>query len=614
MYRYAAFSWNANDPAKTTAVHRLTRLLLSSSPDWQDVFDVPGLCVFHAPQAGGARRAYVLKRNGGVVLGKLFEGGVEANSTPSDPSFDERESERLIESRGRRLVERYWGHYVAFLRAPDGRMHHVLRDPSGGLPCHLTQAAGIDVILSDMEDCVRLKLTPFSVDWDHVTAYFLHARLVTRTTGFTDVTNLYAGECVAINYENDDPVASRMSRSFYWDPTEVVEADTVESPDAARAALRSAIRYCVSAWASSYDGIIHELSGGLDSSIVAACLGEVSTRPNVLCLHYFAEMSDGDERPYARAAANSAGFELIESEARASERSLESLLDRSRLATPSMLGFIPAPELMKQRLASERRAGAVFTGKGGDHLLQHAATELIAAEYAHRHGLRPQLFRVVKDISRMTAKSIWSVWGSVVQHGLLGRPFDPYAFYLRQPAILSEEAYSSLSTDTYTHPWVRKAGRLPAIKTRQVFDVVDCQPFFQVFCPNAELVHPLISQPLIERCLQIPNYVLAHRGKSRGLVREAFERDVPAKIIHRSSKGETTGYFSRILIENAAFLREFLLDGALVHEGILDRRELERLLSERSLIRGKELGSILAGVRAEAWLSNWEDTRQRTAA
>ncbi len=611
MYRYAAFTWNAKDPAKTEAAQRLTRLLLSSSPDWQSALDVPGLRVFHAPQAGGACRAYVLKRDCGVVLGKLFESGLEEIGIPSDPSFDEKESERLLESRGRRLVERYWGHYVAFLRASNGQVRYVLRDPTGGLPCHLTRAAGVDVILSDMEDCVRLKLAPFSVDWDHITAYFLDDRLVTRSTGFREATNLYAGECTAIT---DDGGTNGTSRSFYWDPAEVVEANTIEDPDAARVALQGVIRQCVHAWASSYDSIVHELSGGLDSSIVAACLAEASLGPDVLCFHYFTAMSEGDERSYAQAAARSTGFELIESQAHPSERSLESLLERSKFATPSQLGLCPAPELLKQRLVGERHAGAVFSGQGGDHLLQQEATELIAAEYAHRCGLRPQLFRVVKDTSRMTAKPVWSVWSAVVRYGLLRRPFDPYAFHFEPPAILSEAARASLRPEAYSHPWVRSASRLPASKTRQVFNVVDCQPFFRMACPNAELVHPLISQPLIELCLQIPSYVLAHRGKPRGLVREAFEADVPAKIIHRHSKGGTTSYFSRILVENAAFLRERLLDGVLVNEGIVDRRELERVLSEHALIRGEEISSVFSCIRAEAWFGNWEDTKQRTAA
>lgn len=614
MYRYIAFSWDAKDRTKTAAVQRFTRLLLASSSAWQRVFDVPGLRVFHAPEAAGAFRAYVLKRDGGVVLGKLFETNPDTSGIATDPSFDERESDRLIESRGRHLVERYWGYYVAFLRAVGGRIRYVLRDPTGGLPCYLTKADDVDVILSDVEDCAHLELTPFSVDWSHITTFFLNPRLISRTTGFKEVAHLYAGECVSINYDTNSAAAGKVSRSFYWDPTAVCEANTTEDGDVARAALGGAIRHCVKAWASSYNSILLELSGGLDSSVVAACLSEGSAGPDVTCLHYFKAMSEGDERSYARLAAQNAGFELIEAEGNPSERPLESLLDRTRLATPSKMGFKPASALLKQQLVRERHVGAVFSGKGGDHLFQQERTRLIAAEYASRHGLRLELFRVVKDTGRMTMKSIWSVWESVVRYALLRQPFDPYGHHLKLPKILSEEARAGLSLEDVTHPWVQNASRLPASKIRQVFNVVDSQFFFMLHVPNAELVHPLISQPIIEQCLQIPSYVLAHRGRSRGLVRDAFERDLPTQIVHRYTKSGTTSYFSQMLVENAAFLRERLLDGVLVNEGIIDRNELEGLLSERNLVRGKHVRTITSILLTETWLSNWDDARRRTAA
>ena len=86
MYRYIAFSWNAKDPARTAAAQRLTRLLLSTAADWQSVLDVPGLRVFHAPHAGGACHAYVLKRDGGVVLGQLLPAPLFGELVFKDPA------------------------------------------------------------------------------------------------------------------------------------------------------------------------------------------------------------------------------------------------------------------------------------------------------------------------------------------------------------------------------------------------------------------------------------------------------------------------------------------------------------------------------------------------
>ena len=362
MYRYIAFSWNEKDPAKTSAVQGFTSLLRSTSNDWQSVIDLPGLRVLHAPQPGGACQAYTLKRDGGVVLGKLFDRNHAENPAPIGPAFDAMESERVLNSQGRRLVDHYWGYYVAFLRAADGRARYVLRDPTGGLPCYMIQVDGVDVTLSSMEDCARLNLTRLTIDWDHIAAYFLQIRLVTRTTGFREVSQLYAGECVVTIYSD---TTTDFARSFYWDPVAVCEADLIEDPDEARAALRSVIRYCVDAWASAYQSVVLELSGGLDSSIVAACLAKARARPEVSCLHYFTEMAGGNERQYAEAAARCAGFELIEREASTSERTLEMMLERSRVATPALLGFVPSPLLLTRRLATERHAGAIFSGQGG---------------------------------------------------------------------------------------------------------------------------------------------------------------------------------------------------------------------------------------------------------
>jgi asparagine synthase (glutamine-hydrolysing) len=562
--------------------------------------------VFHARQIGGTCQAYILKGSAGVILGKLFEGDLDTGHGPSELMFDDKESHLVLESQGRCLIHRYWGHYVAFLRDFSGKRRFILRDPTGGLPCYLTETAGIDVILSDIDDCVVLRVRPLSVDWEHIAAFFVHSRLVTRSTGHKEVKQLHAGECAAIH---DDGVSTR---SFYWNPVDIYEAKAIEQPAEARARLGRVIRHCVNAWASCYDSIVHELSGGLDSSIVAACLAKGGGSTEVLCFNFFTQMSEGDERLYARAAAQSTGYALVETEACVSERTLESLFNPSRIATPARLGFLPASELLKQRLVIERRAGAIFTGQGGDHLFQQAGNKHIAAEYTHRHGLKAQLFGVVADVSRLTNQSIWSVFSAAITHGLLRRSFDPYTIF-EAPSILSYEARASLSPHAYKHPWVENASSLPASKIKQVFDIVDCQPFYLRPCANAEQVHPLISQPIIEHCLQIPTYVLAHGGRDRGLVREAFAADVPTKIINRRSKGGTSSYFNRVRVENAQFLRESLLDGILVRNGVLERRELEKQLSERELILGKGLTPILNAARAEKWLSTWADARGTAA-
>ncbi len=607
MYRFVALVWNREDLSQTAAAQRLAQRIRSSAPDWQNVLDLPGMRVFHAHGSGGARRAYVLERDAGVVLGKLFDDGHIA----ADPEFDDRETGRLIDSAGRHLVERYWGHYVAFLAPPGGGRRYVLRDPTGGLPCYAAKASGVDLFLSNMEDYAELQLAPFAADREHLSAFFLYSELATRSTGIEGVTQLYPGECAAIDRDG------AISRSFYWNAADVAAAgggNHCDDSDEARAVLGTTVRRAVGAWASSYKRIVQEISGGLDSAIVAACVSAARPGPETLGFHFFAATSQGDERSYARAVAERVGCELVEAECRSAPTSLESQLDPLRVASPALLGFLPASERLRRRLVGVRRAGAVFTGQGGDHLFQQADGGLIAAEYLDRRGLRPALAGVVADASRLMQTSIWSILVDTVNYGLLRRRFDAYEAYAEAPSILSADVQASLDPRAWSHPWVEGAEGLPASKLKQVFNVVDCQTFYLRPCPYAELVHPLLSQPIIECALQIPGYVLAHRGKSRGLIREAFADDLPRSIVERYSKGGATSYFNRMLYDNAAFLREFLLDGALVREGILDRRELEAQLTESALIVGANLRSLLDAVRAEAWFDAWIGERTRVAA
>ncbi len=269
---------------------------------------------------------------------------------------------------------------------------------------------------------------------------------------------------------------------------------------------------------------------------------------------------------------------------------------------------------MRERIAKERGVQAVFSGQGGDHFFQSVSTRQIAAEYAWRHGLRGELLRVVVDTSRFTRKPIWSVAGAVVNNGLLRRRKDPYD-RLRTPSLLSKAVSDSMEPSQFRHPWVDAHESIPNSKRHQAFNILDTQNLFRLPSHYAEIVHPLVSQPIIEVCLQIPSYVLTYGGIDRALVREAFDGMVPREIIQRTDKGATTGYFDRLLIRNLPFLQQYLLNGILMERGVLDKRATEDALSEASLVRGsKLLFPVLSAIRAEFWLRTWIDSGQRATA
>jgi asparagine synthase (glutamine-hydrolysing) len=110
----------------------------------------------------------------------------------------------------------------------------------------------------------------------------------------------------------------------------------------------------------------------------------------------------------------------------------------------------------------------------------------------------------------------------------------------------------------------------------------------------------------MELCLGIPTYVMTRGAGDRLIERTAFERDLPALIVQRLSKGFVDEGFQGVIRHNAHFVRELLLDGMLVREKILDRSKLERCLSDGFLRGGPPRSELFAHVCTEAWLNLWQ--------
>ena len=102
--------------------------------------------------------------------------------------------------------------------------------------------------------------------------------------------------------------------------------------DRAAASMRATVRSCTQTLSAGHASLLHRLSGGLDSSIVAGCLARASTQPRIACYTYFNPQGRSDERPWARLAAEHSGFEHLECPVIPAEISFADLV-RARPAT-----------------------------------------------------------------------------------------------------------------------------------------------------------------------------------------------------------------------------------------------------------------------------------------
>ncbi len=609
MFRYLAFLWDPARPRAAGAAERLALRFRAASRDWDLAVGGRGLAVYCAGVRPGSMAPYLLHDGAGVVLGKLFARAGEGALASGEVILGARETAAIVSTEGRALVEHYWGRYVGFLHDAPGDRTWILRDPSGGLPCFMVASGPVTIVASSAEDWAPLSI-PVSINWRYVAAHLASSQPLECTeTGLNEVSSVHAGECVALH-------EGRVTCAFYWHPAEIASNALEDATDAV-STLRSTVRTCVRAWAACYDGVLHRLSGGLDSSIVLSCLHDAPARTRITCVNYYSQGSNTDERRYARLAARQARCELIEEE-RDATVSLAAMLNASRSARPSVHVYSLHYGRAEARLGQARGASAIFSGEYGDALFYQNPAMLAAADFVHRHGFRPDLFGVALDVANVEGVSIWRVLRQAIVDG---RP-SKIAWTIGEQvashrSLMTRAVLDDLgSDDRFINPWLQSVEGLPMGKLRHIH--MACVPQLP-YDPlggagEPEQVPALVSQPIIELCLRLPTYLLVKGGWDRSIARRAFRHDVPREIITRRTKGGVEEHVKDVFRRNLPFVRELLLDGQLVRRGLLDRSRLEAVLAGQPTDTRAPMSELHRYLITEAWLAAWSAADNAAAA
>ncbi|MBE0547742.1 MAG: hypothetical protein IH627_08825 [Rubrivivax sp.] len=598
MFRYIALAWDDTLPSAETMPRRLALQLLASSA-WETAFLRPGLHVLVAGAAPGINEVYPLQDEQGVVLGKLFRLGDLTQASPRPVVLDARDSDAIVRSGGRALVRDYWGRHISFLRGPSGGFH-VLRDPSGTLPCFLMHFEGVAIVFSWLEEVLATMpgLPRPTVNADAVAAQLVFGELGSRETALRGITQVLQGEVVPLG-------GSAEPGALLWNAIEQAQLAPVEDLAEATEALRHTVRACAQAWAGCYDSILFRLSGGVDSSILLSCLARGLTPARVTCINYHSPGIDSDERCYARLAAARAQRELIECERIAGFR-LESILHAAPTPTPgNHVGRMGSAQ-MDAELAAAHGASAMFTGGGGDQLFFEFRHCWPAADYLCLRGLDRGFAAAAMDAARLGQMSVWRAMRLAVADRLHGRASTQAA--PRSGNLFTEAAVAQATQgNRFRHPALQPDGCLPIGKRTQARQLMYPMNYYDPFEREAapEMLNPLLSQPLVELCLRIPTYVLTQGGRGRALARRAFAAELPPEIATRRSKGGMEEHIRAVLLDNLDFAQGLLLDGELVRRGLIDRARAEALLCGEPATLASRAGEVHTSLAIEAWLRHW---------
>ncbi len=531
----------------------------------------------------------VMSNRQGAVIGHVFSG---IAPTRRVSGFSERDSEAIGRSRGQILVDQFWGGYVAIIPVAGGNAVDILRDPSGAMPCYYTSINGghTRVIASDLETLVRSGLFRPTIDWEVLPGHLVAYDLRTPRTCLKNLSEVMAGNRLTLG-PNGNASATCWSPKMF---AECPEKGTLE--DISRK-LEEVASGTIAAWHSAFEHPLLGVSGGLDSSIVAAVLA-ASGRPASFFTMATGDAA-GDERQYARTLGQGLGVDIFERFYELDQ--VDVRLPTSRhLPRPLLCAFGQSEQKQKLAIAAERGADAIFLGVGGDNVFCNLSSASPFLDRLLTEGPGSGAWRTARDTCRLTGCSLFELGIGAIRRAVRGRQYA----WTREIDFLTPGAAATVLPP---HPWLSdSAGLLPG-KLAHIAMLTRIQGTIDGFSrfTSPPMVLPLLSQPLVEFCLSVPAWRWIEGGRNRSPARRAFASVLPKAILDRRSKGTPNSFAYDVIDRNRSVARDQLLNGILAANGLLDVEKTANTLAENVPLKGFDHMRMSILLEAEAWCRQW---------
>ncbi|WP_139150050.1 asparagine synthetase B family protein [Sphingobium yanoikuyae] len=521
--------------------------------------------------------------DGGLIVGPIFDRrhpGPVGTLAPEDQA-------KIRASQGRHLTETFWGGYVAFLRTDEGI--DLLRAPLGDLACLFVHQAPRTWIASDIALLKRTGMAPFATDWSMIAQHLAWPYLRGSWTCLEKVMALPSGHMLQSRN-------ARLCMAPLWSPWSFTDHARCLTRDEHVERILRAVTNSVATLAGHWGRPVLLLSGGLDSSILAATLA----RHDADLLTLYTRDPIGDERAYAAQVAHHIGKPLIEALREVSE------IQPLRSAAAGLPW--PARRLFEQETmrqvdiaAAAHGAAALMTGGGGDNVFCALQSAAPVADRLLVEGPGPGMLGTAREISALASVPMPTVLRSALARAM---PWARRSVARPDHAYLSEEAKARAGANPPAHPWLTPPPRpLPGV-AGHIRLLALAQSFSEGRDPAATIptILPLLAQPVVEACLAVPSWLWFEKGRNRALARRAFAPHLPRAIVERRSKGTPDSFQGEIFEHHHATLRDMLLGGALADQGLIDLSRLTQVFSGPVPMAPPDVGSLLRLVDVEAWL------------
>ncbi|HTM81566.1 asparagine synthase-related protein [Asticcacaulis sp.] len=529
--------------------------------------------------------AITFSDSSGIIIGHVFSKALPARRLWN---FTDDMAKDIRDSRGQALIDHYWGGYVAVLDAPGEPSVEILRDPSGAMPCYYLSAPieGVRVIASDMETLVAAGLHVPKPNWPALHRHLVAYEFRSAETCIDGLLELTAGCRLSIGGVDDLSKHCWLPKTFAAKPI----GGDLEDISGQIAEIGTEV---IRAWQGAYQHPLLGVSGGLDSSILAAVLAGSDAR-----VSYFTMATtdaDGDERVYTRALATGLGIDVLEWFYQLRQVDITKPTS-AHLPRPLLCAFGQSEHTQKLALASERNLDAFFLGVGGDNVFCNLMSASPFLDRLYIEGISLGTWQTARDICRLTGCSIFELLIAAAKKAGQG---NRYRWQVETDFLLPSPA----PHPPLTHPWLTKGPAVPPGKLAHIAMLTRIQGTIDGFSrfSSPPMVLPLLSQPLVEFCLSVPSWRWIESGRNRAPARRAFSDKLPRAVLDRRSKGTPNSFAFDVVDKNRPIARDQLLDGQLAQHGLINVDQVSRVLADNVVLKGFDHMRLAMLLEAEAW-------------
>ena len=484
---------------------------------------------------------------------------------------------------------------MALLRdAEDGRWW-AFRDPSGAVEAFTWPVGDLQVMAAQVEG-VPTSLLPrhLGLDWNVIADFLRRPAAIVGQCALRGIEALAPGDLQPLGASPAETVA-------IWRPRDWLPVSSRIDPGWP-AQLVEVVRSATVGLSEPYSRMASEISGGLDSSLVNAALGDAGIGSRVAAaLHYEGDGGQSDERRWAEMLCERWALPLVCLPRAFSPFEPDAdFADLARGVRPPYAALDAARDRETAAQLEAFGAQALVTGKGGDAVFFQMPTAAVLSDLWRDHGRSALRHPLNGATARWLRRSQWSVWQEAGRRR--SRTPPPPAVGRFAGRVLWEAVAGA------SHPWLEDLEDAPRGKRVQIHALVGTH---QVLGPRrlketSDLVQPLMAQPVMELCLSIPTWELVRGGRDRGLARDAFAHWLPDAVANRRSKGALTSIYSRRAAASLDALRAHLLDGVLASAGLLNRAEIEAALDPDQLIWRADGLDLIMAAAVESWVRYWQ--------